>query len=72
LSAKRAAVSAEIDSLAQTQSLRPAERDAILDFKDKLRLTRWPDYLDELMARLPAMSGPPSVLANEVKPDSPG
>jgi hypothetical protein len=42
LNAKRETVNAEIASLTATQSLSPAERDAMIGFKDNLRIVRWP------------------------------
>lgn len=41
---KRDLIEAKVGRLAETNSLDEAERKAMLEFKDKLRLTRWPDY----------------------------
>ena len=54
LSERRAAVDAEIKSLAETGSLSPGELDQILAIKNRLRLTRWPIQPDS--AELQRMS----------------
>ncbi len=50
LDAKREMIEAKVGKLAGTQSLDEAERTAILAFKQRLRLTRWPQHWAELVA----------------------
>lgn len=49
LDQKRGLIEAKVGKLTETQSLEDAERKAMLEFKDKLRLTRWPQYWSELV-----------------------
>ncbi len=64
LTCKRKTIDTEVARLATTESLTPEERERILDFKDRLRLTRWPQYREELEKnRKPAH--PSALLANE-------
>lgn len=49
LNEKRKVVSAEIDDLAQTQSVTAEERDEILRFRDQLNVTRFDEFLDNLV-----------------------
>lgn len=44
LDEKRDMIEAKVNRLVETRSLDETERKAMLEFKDKLRLTRWPDY----------------------------
>lgn len=63
LDEKRDHICAKVAKLDETKSLDPAERSAILDYTDKLRLTRWRQYwniIDETYT--PAR--PSSVLTN--------
>lgn len=48
LDVKRDLIEAKVGKLGETQSLDDDERKAILEFKDKLRLTRWPHYWENL------------------------
>jgi uncharacterized protein (DUF2235 family) len=50
LDAKRELIEAKVGKLTATHSLEEAERKAILEFKDKLRLTRWPQYWEGVVA----------------------
>ncbi len=48
LTEKRKSVNNAVDRLRETDSLKPDEHQTILEFKDKLQLTRWEEYFDEL------------------------
>jgi len=61
---KRASINAAITKLKQTRSLTLEEHDAILDFKDRLHLVRWPQYEQSLLNY--GATPPFRVLANEV------
>jgi hypothetical protein len=50
LDEKRDLIEAKIGKLSETNSLTEGERKAVLEFKDKLRLTRFPHYWDGLVA----------------------
>ncbi len=50
LDAKRDLIEAKVAKLAETNSLDEAERQAVLAFKDKLRLTRWPAYWESVVS----------------------
>lgn len=50
LDVKRDMIEAKVGKLGETQSLDEEERKAILEFKDKLRLTRFPHYWESLQA----------------------
>ena len=55
LDEKRDLIEAKVGKLLETRSLEEAEHKAMLEFKDKLRLTRWPQYWDSVSgARKPA------------------
>ena len=64
LDKKRDTIDAAVARLVETHSLSPDEQKSILEYKNKLRVSRWPVYRDNIEAdRKPA---PPSVrLANE-------
>lgn len=49
LNEKREVVSAEIENLASTQSVSSAERDEILRFRDQLNVTRFSEFLSNLV-----------------------
>jgi hypothetical protein len=63
LDAKRDLIDEKIAKLAETSSLEEHERTAVLEYKDKLRLTRWPKYWEALVAQRSPRT-PESVLAN--------
>lgn len=64
LDKKRGTIDTQVARLVETHSLSASEQGAILEFKDKLRLTRWPQYLEQL--RLAGSSDEqPKRLANE-------
>jgi uncharacterized protein (DUF2235 family) len=64
LDKKRDTIDTQVARLVETRSLSAEEQAAILEFKDKLRLTRWPQYLEQM--RLPGSSDePPKRLTNE-------
>lgn len=63
LDAKRDLIDEKIAKLAETQSLDEHERTAVLAYKDKLRLTRWPNYWDALVAQRSPRT-PEAVLSN--------
>ncbi|MGI9385879.1 MAG: hypothetical protein ACR2OX_00470, partial [Methyloligellaceae bacterium] len=66
---RRDSVSSAVNRLKDTNSLSPEEHDAILAFKERLHLTRWPQYLDQLN-RLPMPPPKPETrLANEAHTD---
>ena len=65
LDAKRDLIEAKVGKLTETQSLEDAERKAMLEFKDKLRLTRWPQYWSELV-KVRAPRSFTLVLANQL------
>ena len=48
LTEKRQSVNNAVDRLRETDSLKPDEHQTILEFKDKLQLTRWEEYFTEL------------------------
>ena len=48
LAKKRESVNIAVDRLRSTNSLEPEEHQRIIAFKDRLHLTRWPKYLEEL------------------------
>ena len=50
LDEKRDLIEAKIGKLSETNSLTEGERKAVLEFKDKLRLTRFPQYWESLVA----------------------
>ncbi|MBX9925471.1 MAG: DUF2235 domain-containing protein [Hyphomicrobiaceae bacterium] len=60
LDAKRDMIEAKVLKLVETRSLEEAEHKAMLEFKDKLRLTRWPDYWQGVVS---ARRPPPPELA---------
>ncbi len=69
LETKRKTVAQEFERLSRTGSLSPEESSAILDFKDKLRLMRWPQYVaaldrDRMAAGLEAVEHPGWRLVN--------
>lgn len=63
LEEKRNLIAAKVKNLEDTKSMDEAERQAVLDYTDKMRLTRWPSYWAKIAdAHRPA---PPSqTLAN--------
>jgi hypothetical protein len=67
LDVKRDMIEAKVGKLGETQSLDEEERKAILEFKDKLRLTRWPHYWESLLAAR-APRARELVLANDLHP----
>ena len=60
LNTKRTTITSAVTKLKETQSLSPEEHDAVLSFKDRLHLTRWPQYA----AGLSDVTRPESVLDN--------
>ncbi|MFM9943257.1 MAG: hypothetical protein ACKVP7_27645, partial [Hyphomicrobiaceae bacterium] len=50
LDAKRDLIEAKVGKLIETKSLEEAEHKAMLEFKDKLRLTRWQQYWEGVIA----------------------
>jgi hypothetical protein len=64
LDAKRDLIEVQVGKLGETQSLDEEERKGILAFKDRLRLTRWPQYWESLQAAR-APRAIELVLANE-------
>ena len=64
LDKKRNTIDTQVARLVETHSLSADEQTEIIKFKDKLRLTRWPQYLEQMR---PAGSSdePPKRLANE-------
>jgi uncharacterized protein (DUF2235 family) len=64
LDKKRDTIDTQVARLVETRSLSAEEQAAILEFKDKLRLTRWPQYLEQ-MRLAGASDEPPKRLANE-------
>ena len=48
LTEKRQTVNNAVDRLRETDSLKPEEHQTILEFKDKLQLTRWEEYFQDL------------------------
>jgi Uncharacterized alpha/beta hydrolase domain (DUF2235) len=50
LDAKRDMIETKVGKLTETGSLDETERQAMLDFKDRLRLTRWPQYWASVVA----------------------
>jgi hypothetical protein len=63
LDAKRDLIDEKIAKLAETNSLDEEERKAVLEYKDKLRLTRWPKYWEALVEQRHP-SPPERVLSN--------
>lgn len=70
LAAKRHTIDTQLARLVETHSLLPEERDRVIEFKDKLRLARWPQYVEELK-QLRAPPGPERTLANEAFANAP-
>ena len=72
LTEKRQTVNDAVDRLRETDSLKPEEHQTILEFKDKLQLTRWEEYFNDLK-QAPAAGGtadwvePAERLANKPK-----
>ncbi len=69
LETKRTTVAREFDRMSRTGSLTAAESSAVLDFKDKLRLMRWPQYVaaldrDRITAGLAEVEHPGRRLVN--------
>jgi Uncharacterized alpha/beta hydrolase domain (DUF2235) len=64
LDKRRQTVDTQVSRLVETKSLDPEERKAIIGFKDKLHLTRWPQYVEELR-RLYSPDEPSKRLANQ-------
>jgi hypothetical protein len=48
LDKKRDLIDEKVAKLVETQSIAEEERQKIIDYKNKLRLRRWPEYLAEL------------------------
>ena len=48
LTEKRQTVNNAVDRLRETDSLKPDEHQTILEFKDKLQLTRWEEHFQDL------------------------
>lgn len=66
LDRRRDTIEAKVAKLVETDSLSEDERTAIIAFKGKLRMTRWPQYLESLMSRRPPPTPPRQLLSNEV------
>ena len=70
LDAKRILIEAKASTLAKNQSLSADEHTSLLAFKDKLRLTRWPQYWQSVVAaRAPK---PASLVLKNVVPEPAG
>ena len=70
LDKKRKSVNSAVTRLKETDSLTLEEHNAILAFKDKLHLTRWPQYA-EFLNSLPTLPRKPEAkLTNEAYADS--
>lgn len=50
LDTKRDSIDTAVERLVETRSLSDEEKHSVLEYKDKLRLTRWPDYRDMINA----------------------
>jgi uncharacterized protein (DUF2235 family) len=64
LDKKRNTIDTQVARLVETDSLSADEQKAILEFKDKLRLMRWPPYLEQ-MRLADSSDEPPKRLVNE-------
>ncbi len=75
LTEKRQTVNNAVDRLRETDSLKPEEHQTILEFKDRLQLTRWEEYFDELKQlkgsdQQPVWKEPSERLINKTKVDT--
>ncbi|MEM8973761.1 MAG: DUF2235 domain-containing protein [Pseudomonadota bacterium] len=75
LTEKRQTVNNAVDRLRETDSLKPDEHQTILEFKDRLQLTRWEEYFDELKQSIDAdqqsvWKDPSQRLSNKPKADT--
>ena len=72
LAKKRESVNIAVDRLRSTNSLEPEEHEKIIAFKDRLHLTRWPKYFEELRKLQPQWPDVENRLSNATADDAGG